>query len=291
MLAQDWKAKGQFQKIHGKNIFYIDTGKNTTSTPLTILHGYPTSSFDYIHTLDKLSQNRRVVAHDHLGFGFSDKPLNYSYSLIEQADHALALWKQLGIDETILLAHDYGTSVATEIIARRAFGYEPVKIKALILCNGSVHIELSQLRTIQKLLRSKWTGKYVAKLTTESIFVKNVRNVFFDKKKADTNELKEHWKMLEHNGGRKVIHQLTQYISERYLFWDRWIGHLRQIDIPVFILWGKNDPVAIPAIAERLHEGIPHSKLIWIDEVGHFPMIEKPEEWSDEVIKILNEFQ
>ena len=118
MTASDWKNIGSFINVNGHSIFVIDTDKNASKDTLTILHGYPTSSYDYYRVLHKLSKKYRVIIHDHLGFGFSDKPLNYSYSLVNQATIALQLWKQLGIKKTTLLAHDYGTSVATEVLAR-----------------------------------------------------------------------------------------------------------------------------------------------------------------------------
>ena len=112
----DWKNKGTLVSVYDKDIFVIDKGKSKDT--LVILHGYPTSSYDYYKVLPELSRHYRVIIHDHLGFGFSEKPLEYSYSIIEQADVALQLWKQMGLTNVTLLAHDYGTSIATEIIAR-----------------------------------------------------------------------------------------------------------------------------------------------------------------------------
>ncbi len=283
MNSQNWKSKGKFISIFNRNIFYIDEG-NSDET-LVVLHGYPTSSFDYHKVLEQLSKKYRVIIHDHLGFGFSDKPLNYSYSLIEQADFALEIWKQLGLKKVTLLAHDYGTSVATEILARHNKKQIDLQIDKLFLCNGSAHIELSKLRTIQKLLKSKITGKFVASLTNYSIFKKNMRNIYFDKTKATNEELKEMWFQLENNNGRKVIHQLTNYINERYYYWHRWIGALKETQVQTKIIWAKNDPIAIPKIAELLHKEIPNNELIWMENCGHFLMLEKPEEWSKLVLK------
>ena len=291
MTSEKWKNKGSFITVFGRKTFVIDTSTLTSlaqsrdQETLVILHGYPTSSYDYHKVLTQLSKKYRVIIHDHLGFGFSDKPLAYSYSLIEQADFALQLWKQLGLKKVTLLAHDYGTSVATEIIARHNQQQTTLQIDKLLLCNGSMHIELSKLRTIQKLLKSKLTGKWVAKLTNYLIFKKNLRNVYFDKTKATESELKEMWFMLEHNNGRKVIHLLSNYINERYFFWHRWIGALKETKIPTKIIWAKNDPVAVAAIAELLTTEIPNNNLFWIDNCGHFPMLEKPDEWASLVLE------
>jgi pimeloyl-ACP methyl ester carboxylesterase len=290
MNSLNWQNKGEIISVNNRNIFVIDTININLNTienqkkTLVILHGYPTSSFDYYKVLPELSKHYRVVIHDHLGFGFSDKPLKYSYSLIEQADIALQLWKQLSLTNVTLLAHDYGTSIATEILARQNKKQINLQIDELILCNGSMHIELSKLRTIQKLLKNKITGKWVAKLTNYTIFKKNMRNVYFDKTKATEAELKEMWLQLEQNNGRKIIHFLSNYINERYYFWHRWIGALKETNIKTKIIWAKNDPVAVAAIADLLATEIANNNLYWIKNCGHFPMLEKPEEWIEKIL-------
>ena len=72
---------------------FLGTSENT----LILIHGFPTSSFDYFEIIDSLSEDYRVVVFDHIGFGFSDKPTNYTYSLVDQAEQALALWRHLAI--------------------------------------------------------------------------------------------------------------------------------------------------------------------------------------------------
>jgi len=283
MTSESWKNKGKFINIFEKNIFVIDQGDSEET--LVLLHGYPTSSYDYHKVLQQLTKQYRVLIHDHLGFGFSDKPLTYSYSLIEQADVSLQLWRHLGLKKVTILAHDYGTSVCTEILARYNTKQINLQIDQLILCNGSVHIELSQLRTIQKLLKSKLTGKWVAKLTSYQIFKKNLRNVYFDKTQATEHELKEMWFQLEYNNGRNVIHLLSNYINERYFFWHRWIGALKETAVPIKIIWAKNDPVAVVGIAELLASEIPNNNLFWIDNCGHFPMLETPKKWVELVLR------
>ena len=287
MTSNEWKSKGKFIQVNNNRLFVIDTnnGINTSQKSMVILHGYPTSSFDYYKVLPELSKNYRLILHDHLGFGFSDKPKDVNYSLVTQADIALELWRQLGLKKIFLFAHDYGTSVATEIIARYNANELDIEIEQLILTNGSIHIELSQLRTIQKLLKHKFLGKYVAKLTNFLIFKKNMKNIYFDTSKVTDNELKEMWKLIELNGGRKVIHKLTQYINERYLHWNRWIGALKETQISTKIIWAKNDPIAVPAIAKLLAKEIPNNTLYWIENTGHFLMLENPKELLELILK------
>ena len=287
MTSNEWKSKGNFLQVNNNRLFVIDTNNdsNKSQKSMVVLHGYPTSSLDYYKVLPELSKSYRVILHDHLGFGFSDKPKNVGYSLVKQADIALELWRQLGLKKIYLFAHDYGTSVATEIIARYNANELDIEIEQLILTNGSIHIELSQLRTIQKLLKHKFLGKYVAKLTNFPIFRKNMKNIYFDSSKVTDNELKEMWELIEFNGGRKVIHKLTQYINERYLYWDRWIGALKETRVQTKIIWAKNDPIAVSAIAKLLAKEIPNNTLFWMENTGHFLMLENPKELLELILK------
>lgn len=279
MNIEQWRSLGTFHTVLGNEVFVIDKG--SAKDTLVVLHGYPTSSFDFWMVLDQLSETYRVIIHDHLGFGFSDKPLAYSYSLIEQAEIALSLWQSLDITEVTILAHDYGTSVATEILACSQNSSIPVEIKKLILCNGSIHIELSKLRFIQKLLKNKTLGPIVAKLASEQTFVRNMTNIWYDKTKVEIEEFKEMWQLLVRGNGRKVLPKITQYIPERYTYWHRWIGALKLTKLPVHIIWATEDPVAVKAIALKLHEEIQHSELHLLEKTGHYPMLERPQEWLE----------
>ena len=285
MDAEAWRRRGTRQRIGSNELFYIDTAGD--KPVLLILHGYPTSSYDYWRALPILSEHYRVIVHDHLGFGFSDKPTEYSYSLVDQADRAIALWQSLGVTEADLLGHDYGTSVATELLARRELGSEPVRFRSLTLCNGSMHIELAKLRVMQRLLKAPGLGSLVARLANRRIFHRNIRRIFADASFLDDAELDAMWGQLVGGGGRDVLPTITRYIDERYRLWHRWIGALRDTELPVHIIWAREDPVAVEKMAHVLHDEIRNSDLQLLDGVGHFPMIEAAERWTDAVVSAL----
>lgn len=286
MNAQEWLTKGQFIEIKGRKLFVIDTDTDSTKPILLILHGYPTCSYDYYKALPYLEKHFRIIVHDHLGFGYSDKPKGYSYSLIEQADFALSLWEELGVKKAHVLAHDYGTSVATEIIARdNENKLNDFEISTVTLCNGSMHIELAQLRTIQKLLLNRFTGPIVARLSNKKTLAKNLENIYFDSSKINNEEIDTLWSMMTHNNGKAVLHKVTGYIKQRYTHWNRWIGALQKTELAINIVWAKEDPVAILKIAETIYEETKNSNLTVLDNLGHFPMLEDPERWSNAVIE------
>lgn len=275
--------------IDGQGIFYRYR-PGTSDIFISFLHGYPTSSLDYEHIIESIPSEYHVVAHDHLGFGHSDKPLSHNYQLIDQANITAKLYDTLGAQKIHIVAHDYGTSVATEIIARDNQGLNRLKIQSVTLCNGSMLINMAKLRIIQRLLKNRWVGKIVARLSTEAIFQKNMRNLWYDKDLFHTDNMRAHWDLLIANNGKKVLPKITGYIDQRYKFYDRWIGGLKKCQLPIHILWAANDPVAIVEMANKLDEIIPNSTLTIIQECGHYPMLEKGEEWLDSVVEYVRGF-
>lgn len=288
---ETWRAAGRTLDVHGHAVFVVDTppALDPGATPIVFLHGYPTSAIDLRPALPRLAAGRRVVVHDHLGFGLSAKPDNYGFTLIDQADIALEVYRQLGIRRAHLVAHDYGTSVATELIARRERGLLPIDLASLTLCNGSMHIELAHLKLTQKLLKSPTLGPLLARLTSRRLFTQQLRSVFADPAAVSAADLDLHWELLLHNDGRRTLPAVSRYHEDRWRFWHRWIGALTRLDLPTHIVWGRRDPVAVPAIAEQLAREIPGARLTWLDDLGHYPMLEAPDRWSDAVLGALRE--
>jgi len=280
-----WQSLGQYFDYKNHKIWYLDQGN--AKEYILVLHGYPTSSYDYFKILETLSSTYRVIIPDHLGFGLSDKPKNYSYSLVDQADVIEALINKLNIEQCHLIAHDYGTSIATELIARHNSANLSFEIDQLILCNGSIHIEFSQLRLIQKLLLNKVIGPTIAPFISLKTFERNMRNIFYNADSLSQEEVKIMWQFIEYNKGKRVIPKITQYIRERRSKWDRWIGGLKKTQLNTLILWSAEEPVAVPIIAKTLNSEIKNSHIIWLENCGHFPMLECPEDWVKPVMDFI----
>lgn len=283
-----WQSRGRRLSVLGHNVFVLQEGPADGGDPVLVLHGFPSSSFDFHHALPLLAARRRVVLHDHLGFGLSDKPERYSYSLMEQTDAALMVWRALGITRGHVLAHDYGTSIATELLARRALGLLPIELSSLTLCNGSVHIELSQLTPSQRLLRRPMLGPLFARLVRPALFKAQLRRILGEPSSVSEEELDWMWAAVVHDGGRERLPATISYIAERYRFGARWTHALTAYDGPAHVLWGRRDPVAVAAIAERLATELPRAELQWLERLGHYPMLEAPEEWAGAVVAYLD---
>src|SRR3954463_14175203 len=107
-----WEHGGERIEFRGRRIFV--RRRDGDGPPLLLLHGFPSSSYDFRGLLDALP-GRAAIAFDFLGFGLSDKPRDHDYSLVWQADLAGARARG---EPVLVLGHDIGTSVANELMAR-----------------------------------------------------------------------------------------------------------------------------------------------------------------------------
>ncbi|XP_068943349.1 mesoderm-specific transcript homolog protein isoform X3 [Petaurus breviceps papuanus] len=139
---RSWKTSGRFFTYKGLSIFYQDSwGAVGSSEVVVLLHGFPTSSHDWYKIWEGLTQRfHRVIALDFLGFGFSDKPRPHHYSIFEQASIVEGLLGHLGLQNqrVNLLSHDYGDTVAQELLYRYKHNRTGrVLINSLCLSNGA----------------------------------------------------------------------------------------------------------------------------------------------------------
>ena len=124
IALDDWVAQGKVFRYRGHQIRWWEAG---AGEPLLLIHGFPSGSWDWHYLWQALAERYRVIALDMIGFAFSDKPQHYPYSLLDQADLQQALMGSLDIAEYHVLAHDYGDSVAQELLARHEVQFEIIR--------------------------------------------------------------------------------------------------------------------------------------------------------------------
>jgi pimeloyl-ACP methyl ester carboxylesterase len=272
-VLERWGARGRLVPTREGDVWVLDEHGSVEATPVLLLHGFPSSAHDFEAVLERLAGRRRVVALDFVGFGLSDKPEVYGYSLFEQADAVLAVAREVGLRRAHLWAHDMGTSVTTELLARRERGLLPLELASVTLMNGSVHVEMAHLTPGQQVLRSP-LGPVFARLNNRRVFEMQIRRTFARAPEAVTVETM--WQLLVREGGAERMAQTIRYLEERRRFRRRWIGALERCDVPVLVAWGRRDPVAVIAIAEQLAREIPGARFETWDDLGHWPQIEDP---------------
>lgn len=277
--AERWKDRGRTLSLCGYDIFTVDipATEDEQRAPLLILHGFPTSSFDFHAVVDRLAVDRRVVLFDLLGYGLSDKP-DLSYSLALQADIAMALVGQLGLDHLALLTHDVGDTVGGELLARQLEGSWDVTITERALTNGSIYLDLAHLSPGQLFL----LGLPDEKLTDDApidgpTVMAGVDATFSPDTPIDYDERQAQWEMISHLDGQLLLPRVIRYIEERRRSESRYTGAIEHHPSPLVVVWGQDDPIAVPAMAEQLCSRRPDATLHRLDGVGHYPMVEAPD--------------
>lgn len=281
-----WHGAGTRLPCTDVTVFVRTEGDLTERAPLVLLHGFPTSCHDYEKVWLRLARDRPLVTLDFVGFGLSDKPVDFGYGLFEQADVVVEVLARLGVRRLHLLAHDMGTSVATELLARRERKMLPFSLESLTLSNGSVFVEMAHLQPAQHLLRSPLAGAF-AKLANYTVFRRSMRRLFAHPDSVPDAELETMWRLMERGEGLARMPQLISYVDERRRFARRWHGALARLALPTLVLWGARDPVAVLPIAERLARVVPGATLRVLPELGHYPQLEGPDEFAREVAEFL----
>ena len=285
----EWRARGRDIETHEGRIFTVDlppAGAAAQAEPVLILHGFPVSSWTFAEAAARVARDRRVVLFDFLGFGFSAKPHDASFSVFEQADVTVAIARALGLTRLHLWAHDMGTSVATELLARRERGLLPFELASVTLMAGGVFVEMSQPTLGQRLLMSA-AGPALIRAAggNKTIFIKQMRRTFARTPEPDVFD--SIWSLLAREDGVARMPLTIQFMHERRRFRRRWIGALHRVDIPAMIGWGGADPVTPLASGERLARETPGAKLTTWPGLGHYPQLEDPAQVADAVAAFL----
>uniref|UniRef100_A0A8K9Y518 Mesoderm specific transcript n=2 Tax=Oncorhynchus mykiss TaxID=8022 RepID=A0A8K9Y518_ONCMY len=244
-----WRSAGAFFTFRSNNIFYRETyGAVGSSDVVILLHGFPTSSLDWYKIWEPLNRRfNRVIALDFLGFGFSDKPRPHRYSIFEQASVVEALVSHLGLTEqrVNLLSHDYGDTVALELLYRSDHNRTGhLTINSLCLSNGGIFPETHHPRFLQKLLKdSSFLSPVLTRLTNYMVFSKGLGDVFGPYTQPTDAEFLDMWTGVRFNDGNLVMDSILQFINQRDEHRDRWVGALTSTFIPVHMIYGPLDPV------------------------------------------------
>ena len=271
--VERWRAAGSFEEVAGRRLY---VQRREGDGPLLLfLHGFPSSSYDWRELL-ALRPHRAALAFDFLGFGLSDKPADHVYTLAWQADAAEELVQRAGSPPVYVVAHDMGTSVATELFARELRGNGALDIRGALLFNGSILLDRASPTVGQKLLRSR-LGPLFARLTNERSFRLQFWQIFSDAHPLTRAEADDQWSLLAHGGGHRIGHLLVNYMAERERFVERWHGAFRDWPGRLSLTWGLEDPVATTAVLDGLRELRPGVPVRELAGIGHYPQLERPD--------------
>lgn len=277
-----WRNRAKYFKYKAHDIAYWEEGEGV---PLILIHGFPTASWDWYKIWNELASRFRVIAIDMIGFGYSAKPQDYTYSLSDQARLYEAFIEEMNIESAHLFVHDYGNSVAQEMIASfHDRGDDGFQILSCAFMNGGLFPELHHARPIQTILKGPLGFLFNRFLNKKSL--RRSFNKIYGNKKPSEQDIDQFYKLMEYNDGIKNVYKLMRYINNRKTNAVRWKKALTDATIPLAMINGPLDPVSGIHLAEYFQKLLPQATTTILDGVGHYPHDEAPEE----VLKAYFEF-
>lgn len=267
----------RFVTVNGRRIFFREAGERGKPV-LLLLHGYPASSHTYRNLIPLLSGRFHVIAPDHLGSGYSDKPdpaeTRYTFDLL--ADHVRGLLDALGVDAYTIYMQDFGAPVGFRLMLKA-----PDRVQAVISQNGNAYLEgisPDRLAFFRRAGEDRSEENLTALFAFTSSAAVRDRQYLRDVKGRESIMSPDTWTMdghhLEGERERRIQVQLFQDYRSNLEAYPAWQAFLRKRRPPTLMVWGANDPVFVPAGARAFLRDVPDARLILLD-AGHFAVEEK----------------
>jgi pimeloyl-ACP methyl ester carboxylesterase len=285
--AESWRDRGGYFAWAPRSgdaaevrCFHVELG-DPAAPPLVLVHGFPTSSVDFVEVAEQLSARFRVCAMDFPGFGFSDKPLGWGYSLQRDAEvleHYVA--DVLGLESMIMFAHDRGSSVA---IIHTTNGDSRVRLDHLVVTNGNIFLPLSNLTNAQRLMLDPATGPSLLGQATPQQLAEGMGQATYTPARGpDDPEVQALATIFGHDNGLVVLHETIQYLVERAQDETAWIEALAALDVPTTFIWGVYDTVSPPRVISYVwDEWMRHkpgrNSLYFVPDANHYLQNDQPE--------------
>ena len=270
--------QSHFVSVDGARIHYQEFGDAANPT-IVLIHGYTASVYVWASAAPMLADaGFHVVAVDLIGFGYSEKPAWFDYSIASQARMIERLMDRLGIGRAVVVGSSYGGAVASTL----ALDY-PARVEKLVLANAACNDEPKN-HPLMRLAAIPGVGEVVAPIFLDSRW--------FIKLRMRETLAKANHRLITDNRVANIRRPLNAADGHHSVLatarnWDaeRIEQDANLIDQPTLIIWGDQDTVIPIHNGYKLHEEILHSRMVVIRDCGHVPMEEKPELFGDLVIE------
>jgi haloalkane dehalogenase len=239
------------------------------------LHGYPTSSYLWRNVLPRLAAaGYRAVAPDLPGFG--DSPADLPGTWERQVEHVEGFRRAIGLEQLALLVHDWGG-----LIGLRWACDHPGVANALVITDTGFFPE-GRWHGMAKSLKTEGEGEQILENMSRDLFEIGMRQL---SPSMPRDAIDEFYKA--YGDAERKQSQLDLYRSGDFAKLGPYEGKLGALGIPTLIVWGATDQFAPVGGGYRFQKQIPGSRLVVLDDAGHFLMEDEPARVAEEVTTFL----
>lgn len=273
------KARDSYFEYKNSRIWYLDKGSGDT---FLFVHGFASSSYTWRYLEKYYSEKYRVISLDLKGFGQSSKPNDESYSVKDQSEILLNFIQKNNLHNITMVGHSFGGAV---VLFSYISANEEVKqsIKNLILIDSAAYKQ--DFPDFISILRIPIINRLLLSFIPSNINSKTVlKELFFDNSKITDEMINTYGAYLNQPGAHHALIQTANHIIPDDI--EELTSRYKEISIPVLIIWGEKDTIVKKSIGVRLHNEIAGSSFESIQQCGHIPQEECPED----TIKIIEKF-
>lgn len=268
-----------FVEVDGATVHYQEFGERSHPT-LILIHGFTASTYVWKTVAPRLAEeNFHVIAVDLLGFGFSDKPAWFEYSIVSQARMIERFMDRIGIGRAVLVGSSYGGAVASTV----ALDY-PERVEKIVLVSAVSNDEAIR-NSILRFTAMSVVGEIVSPFLIDS---KKFLKLRMRKTIAPANHHLITEERIEAVGRPLRAKNTHHSILATARKWDanRIEKDANLINQPTLLVWGEDDNVIPVRHGEKLYNSILNSRLVVLKDCGHVP----PEENPERFVEIVTEF-
>jgi pimeloyl-ACP methyl ester carboxylesterase len=271
--------------VAGLRLFYREAGDPSKPT-IVLLHGFPTSSYQFHDLIPRLADRFHVIAPDYPGMGFSEAPapavLRPTFDDVARAIDAFIA--QCASGPLILYLHDIGGPIGMRIATAH-----PERIAGLIFQNFTISVEgwnPDRLKVYERLGGPETPEK----LAETEQFATVERAMFLHKKGARRPDAlnPDNWAMDAYAfsiaANRVFMSRLFMNITTNIPRYPEWTAYLKDRQPKTLIVWGRNDPLILPGAAEFVKQVVPAADLRYFDG-GHFVLDENAGAVAEAIIE------
>lgn len=271
--------------IENVRIFYREAGDASNPT-LVLLHGFPSSSHQFHDFILRLEDRFHIIAPDYPGMGFSEAPdasvLRPTFDDVARViDGFIA---QCTKGPVILYLHDFGGPIGMRIAIAH-----PERIAGLVIQNFTMSVDgwnPARLEFYERLGGPETPEK----LAEAEQFATVDRSMFLHKAGARRPEAinPDNWAADAYSfsiaASRTFMSRLFMNLTTNTCHYLDWVAYLKDRQPKTLIVWGRNDPIMLPAAAEFVKQIVPAADLRFFDG-GHFALDENADAIADAIIE------
>jgi haloalkane dehalogenase len=265
----------------GERLSVTDVG---SGPPVLFSHGTPTWSYEWRRLIGPLSNTRRCVAPDHLGFGLSPRPSSSDYGPASHARRFRRLLDALHIDRYSLVVHDFGGPIALDAAVEH-----PERIETLVILNSFAWPFGDSARTA---LMARLAGTHMFRWLYRRA---NMSFVIARSAWGDRSSMTAHtWQPYLHvfpdpESRERVLFALARSMAGDRPFFERLGARLPRLShTRIHLIWGMRDSAFPPRVLSKFQSVWPHATTVTLDSAGHWPHEEQPDLCVSSLLEVID---